>query len=342
MRRYLPLLLFIGLAWGQVNKKKNLLDGVKLEKQIHYKYKDKFGERIEHIINEMEISYNTKGDTLYKLFDDGDRIVYKYDNKGNLIDKSSFSKYEFYIGGKIKVKIGSIYLDYIEVCRVIYKYDSKGNLIEMSYYDDDGSLSDLSTAFLASKLIYKYDKNNNLIENSNYYWNGLLESKEIYSYNSDGKISEIIQINEHYFGDGWTDTTKIEYKFDSKGNVINEITGGSVVQDIRYKYDSKNNIIEETDYRNGILAWKHTFEYDSNNRMIVRKLFDKNQMIFHQIFKYDFNGNLVEEFDEDLTYKRQYKYDNHSRIIEKLYFDYDYSFGKEKEKLVKKITIDYE
>ena len=61
-----------------MNKKKKALDGVKFEKQIHYKYKEKFGERIEYIANEIEILYNKKGDISEKIFDNNNRIVEEF------------------------------------------------------------------------------------------------------------------------------------------------------------------------------------------------------------------------------------------------------------------------
>ena len=116
-------------------------------------------------------------------------------------------------------------------------------------------------------------------------------------------------------------TTK---QFDSNGKIIPPKKGGNTV----YKYDTKGNIIEETTYGsdNSTILSKSVFKYDLNGNVIEAVNYNsEGTQTSKEINTYDLKGNLIESKESGNLFNgtinqgqeliSKYKYDSYSRII---------------------------
>jgi hypothetical protein len=93
-----------------------------------------------------------------------DRIIYKYDAKGNQLESSDYDS-----DGNL-------------IDRYNYKYDANGNEVENSSYDSNGRLE--------NKYTTKYDANGNIVERNEYDSDGNIVSKSTHKYDSKGNLVE--------------------------------------------------------------------------------------------------------------------------------------------------------
>jgi hypothetical protein len=176
---------------------------------------NKKGDRIE------EIHYNPDGSL-------GEKFTFKYDDKGNQIEKSWYNS---------KCNNGSLYFKFT------YKYDNKENQIEENCYYPDGNLFD--------KWFYKYNDHGNMIEDSYHNPNGSLIYKDIYMYDDYGNMIEENCYNPDL-------CNKVTYNYDDKGNQIERCDyalENSLYYDkktYKYDYDNTGNWIKKTYFKNGI------------------------------------------------------------------------------------------
>ena len=138
--------------------------------------------------------YNDRGkvieETMTQIFKDNvsfdNKFILKYDEKGNLIEKSYYSSrykdesksiYTYDSKGKLISKA-----DYNEKNilwnKETYKVDTKGNIIERNYYKPD-------CVAIAHTFILKYDSNNNVIQKEYYQPAGKLSKTYSYKYEYD-------------------------------------------------------------------------------------------------------------------------------------------------------------
>ena len=209
-------------------------------------------------------------------------IFFKYDSKGNLIEKE-------------EIKLGDE-----KVSRSWkYKYDSKGNKTEEITYWDEKFLS--STKF-------KYDSKGNVIEEIIYYSDGTIGKKTKHLYNTLGNLIETIFSSESEF------MGSIKYFYDAHGNLAktNEL-GGSCNGNIETKieYNSKGSLklrISNDDKYGAEIK----LTYDNNGNLIKESWYDENWESNKSIkYKYDSKGNKIEEItyeNEKIIYSEKYKY----------------------------------
>ena len=221
----LILLLFIPIVFAfssdavkrLEDKNKNDLDDlnlngkVKLLKETSYSVVEKFGEPIkDEFESQTEYIFNEEG--FYKeynfFYGDGEsnhKRKHKYDDDGNLIEKSEYdTKGE--LRGKSK-----------------FKYDDDGNLIEEIIYDNDEEFW--------GKIKFKYD-DGNMIEESNYATNGELIGKWKYKNDDDGNMIERSLHMDGELLDNW------KYKYENFDNNKNWL------KSIVYKDGKATEIIE--------------------------------------------------------------------------------------------------
>ena len=171
------LFLIVNFSFAQTKIQNDLSrDGlkgkVKFYSESYYELVDKFGE-----IEKGSLS---------------DKYTYKYDVKGNKIEKNYYNAYN-----------GTLWKKYT------YKYDEKGNEIEDNHYNGDGSL--------LSKHTCKYDEKGRMIEENSYNADGSLYSKYTSKYDEKGNK---IEYNE-YNADGSLESKRTyKYEFDATGNWI--------------------------------------------------------------------------------------------------------------------------
>lgn len=222
-------------------------------------------------------------------------------------------------------------------------YDASNNLIQyMNTY-----LDEITNQFVIEfKETYSYDNNGNMTQSINNYWdstnNKAQEVKTNYTYDSSKNLTQIImsyfdestnqfvfwykddytyngsgnetqQINyiwDNYFSKQWEPSSKYEFTYDSKGNLIVSLRLSA--NNLNNTWTWAPDYKEEYTYDpNGFLTQIFEYNPDNNNQW---KLDDK------QVNVYDDNGNKTQwfyYFDWDVQssqwediYKEEYTYDN--------------------------------
>lgn len=128
----------------------------------------------------------------------------------------------------------------------------------------------------------------------------------------------------------WAEQTTTTFKYDSKGNLIQEKTsyGHESSYEISYKYDSKGNKIYMKSNKFGIKS-EVFYEYDSRGNLVLEKTADGHETVYEYdstgrlikkteaqsetIYIYDSEGKLSSKQDDSSV--RTYKYDSKGRII---------------------------
>ena len=153
-----------------------------------------------------------------------DKQKYKYNPKGELIEKVDYNRTMTYEKGKlIQIK----FPDYI----VKYKYDDKGNLIKSTTYDND------------NKIIQKPIENN---YHNNYTYSYHIDTIK-YIAKKDDK-NNIIELNSYDKNNNLLQERKYKYTYDYNDNLIEfkNIENGKKITHIKhhFEYDEKQNWIE--------------------------------------------------------------------------------------------------
>lgn len=211
-------------------------------------------------------------DNLIERYDKrGDSIVFKYDNSKHVIEEENFDSNKLVYkvtykyddrGNKIEKREYS-HENKLESSKV-YKFDRSGNETEAyNHYFNIQGTSD-------SRVTYKYDNRNNKIEKDSYEPDSVLKWKGTYKYDDSGHVIE--DGSYHYnrdktLTDQMADCTN-KYKHDEKGNIIEKIytnksTGLSYKS--TFKFDARGNLIEFCKYNDKgklIESEKSRYTYD--------------------------------------------------------------------------------
>ncbi len=167
-----------------------------------------------------------------------------------------------------------------------YEYSQEGYLIREISYDSDGNLLD-------DNVEYIYDNNGELIRQNNYVKDCLI-GYVLFEYNQEKQLikEELYRLNDS--SDSFEMTGKIEYTYDSNGNLIkNENDGISI--SIKNSYDEKNRIIKK-ECSNGL---QEKYYYVSEESELVgKKVVTVPAYSTTYNYTYDSNRNLIEEIIE--------------------------------------------
>jgi YD repeat-containing protein len=234
------------------------------------------------------------------------RVVFKYDNFGNMIEMANYGK-----NGRLL----PIY-DGVAINR--YKYDENGNRTELSVYNEQNERV-ISSRLLASKYIYKYDKNGNLLyqevldEHNNLHYDENL-GYAFYNIEYD-KLGNGIKI-EYYDING---NPTIISKFGKSGKIVEDIIFSNLTrlkgfENEEYDYyivkdDKGGNPIEYCFY----YANGDNYETTNGYACIVYK-YDENDNIIENSF-YSADGKLTEDNTTGIAVYK-YKYDKNNFKIE--------------------------
>lgn len=226
-------------------------------------------------------------------------------------------KYEYDIKGNI------IYSEYEDYGYSTYEYTySDEKIVSMIYknYNEDGAFEsegyvtcEYSDAGVIQKASY-YDKSGNLIGEQNY--------------NDDGQILS-----------AWQEGIDWVYKYDSRGNLLEEICNNEYYKSCTYyKYDENNNLVEEYcptyDITFGTLEWETTYYYAKNGLLTESKHANEYG---EDITTYNRYSDEIEvrEYDEDGNFEGyteyEYQYDAHGNKIGRHTIYYDSSYNQEDE-----------
>lgn len=166
------------------------------------------------------------------------KILYKYDDKNNLIEE------ETYYGDELS-------------SRELYKYDDKDNLIEKTTLDPEGKLT--------LRQLYKNNDRGNIIEERHHNNEDVLYNKIVFEYDQKNNVTE----ENHYDADD-LHCRKFKYKYDDAGNRIEEDMH-SLLDDTfdyknQFKYDAKGNVIERLDLsdKSSLLIYEYEFDKTGN------------------------------------------------------------------------------
>ncbi len=112
------LILSVGFSQQKKSDEPNPMKGVKTQTISNYDYEEKFGEFEEILI---------------------DKLIYKYDSNGNMVESSSYDS------------------DGSFISKTTFKYDSKNRIIESISYDLESKFGELQE-IPTKKTIYQYEE----------------------------------------------------------------------------------------------------------------------------------------------------------------------------------------
>lgn len=183
-----------------------------------------------------------------------------------------------------------------------YEYNQEGYLIRQISYNSEGELQDDSVE-------YSYDNNGKMVRKNNYVKDCLI-GYVLCEYNQAKQLikEELYRLNDS--SDSFEMTGKIEYTYDSNGNLIkNENDGISI--SIKNSYDEKNRIIKK-EFSNGL---QEKYYYVSEESELVgKKVVTAPAYSTTYNYSYDSKGNLIEETSEsdngNLPQRITYEYED--------------------------------
>jgi hypothetical protein len=256
------------------------------------------------------------------------------DNYGNIIQRSFFDANENlqnkiawkYSNGN-KIEEAYFYANGRLIIKTVWKYDRKGNNIEEAYFDENDKPCKAENSYTSTytirgefKATRKYNTNSLVIEENIYDTDNKLTYKINYEYdkqrNKTERTNTRIRYDEilHSVNDKVTDTftTTSEYahkttwKYDKKGNVVEEAYFG----------DKNEGLWKNKDYA------KITWEYDDFNNKIEEVYYDDTLGVSKKTtWKYEINGNILET--ATLSMKTTWKYDSLKNKKEEAYYNLD-------------------
>lgn len=211
------------------------------------------------------------------------RTENKYDNRGNLIEKTTFGN------------------DNKQSRRYTYTYDDQNNLVNECYYSDG------STA--REKIFYYYNEDNKLIQTHRYFW----EDHTIidYTYDENGVLikEEASEFEENAVdpSSGWLTLYKnglpdATYNFNAQG----ESDGKRL-----YAYDASGNRISSLSYdTEGNITFGYELIFSSDGRCVEVTEIQEDKRGTATI-EYDDNGNITKVTINSIygtTYEVTYQY----------------------------------
>jgi hypothetical protein len=179
----------------------------------------------------------------------------------------------------------------------IMKKGDGGKEKELSWIDSDNKVR------MKAKLIY--DKNGRLIEKTlrvleEYVGESLIHTgyTSKFEYNDKGELLKEITIAERK--DGKTEKKEKDYKYDTKGNLIELVEkDDGIKKREEYRYDEKTGKLIETllFYENKFIG-NYVYEYDEKGNLIAKKYKSKSGKVTpveEYKYEYDSQGNLIKE-----------------------------------------------
>ncbi len=279
---FILLTSFFSLCYGQnddaffhertINELENILHKKRLQKQTSLRTEavptHKLDSTVTSIGRKLSFLYNAKRQCIREIYSYLNYVSYRsdftYNNKGNLIQKTSFN-YE------ISTSEGPFWtLSTTES----YIYDSNDNLIEYLLFHNQSN-------YYTTKREYQYDANGNISQMTvqvhpelNSTWNN--SSKENYTCNTDGKITQKILYNWDETTNQWKAIVKYDYTYNAKNQNSQIIASSWVANQLRlsqksvFSFDSKDNKslyqIYDWDITNGVWVEKPVkYDYSYNN-----------------------------------------------------------------------------
>jgi hypothetical protein len=251
----IAILLFLSIAQAQSYKTRDIFVGSVKSIRIDLKYLDNETApegRVRHL-SAMR-TYEVKGN----LTSSEDFYMY---------GKASYGKdtYTYAPTGKLLEKVHEINGS---ILKTTYSYNSSGQLLKEIYglqikeyiYNLEGRLVEIRRSYgkgvIDSRQVFSYDDKGNLLDRISYDTNGIFRGKETKTYDANGRLLE--EVNGY--------GTNI---YNAQGQLTMEIRGkdtsDSSYRKVIYEYDDKGLIVKEEEFDNKGLRKKsvYTYEFDS-------------------------------------------------------------------------------
>ena len=202
---------------------------------------------VEDVSQKRILTRNEKGNLIseekYYGNDSGEKTVYEYDNKDNIV--------------------------------VIINYDEEGVFISKSEvtYNEKGDVTERKTLNTENKITSRLSfsvPEEHQIEESEFDENDKLISKTLLKFNNEGKEISSVQISPQ----GKLISSVIN-TFDERGNVIQRLFKDFYSKTINYTYNEKDLLtIQELYDDNGLLLRKNMYEYDDDGNVIAEQTYE--------------------------------------------------------------------
>ena len=191
-----------------------------------------------------------------------------------------------------------------------YVFDENGNMLEEKY---EGSVVDVQ------KCVYEYDTYGNITSAKCFTADGELNGTVENEVDKKGRLVKKVISQDN------GDKNTVTYKYDAKGNVIEESSEyDGRTESITYEYDNKNNLVKSTfGSDNGYGSrYEDTYEYSSDGKLIKSIYTQKEGYTCTYEYKYDNNGYLIEEKrvdSDEIVQICSYLNDKNGNPVEKTY-----------------------
>ncbi|SEU15758.1 Antitoxin component YwqK of the YwqJK toxin-antitoxin module [Draconibacterium orientale] len=226
------------------------------------------------------------------------KIIYRYDLKGNLIEKLEYNS-----KGNLTEKTISTYSEsgdlineirYNADGRINSKYNYKythNKILKSNFYDGNGNLE--------KKREYKYYESDKVVELNSYYEDGALELKRVSTYDENDKLIEEINYSKEGEISGI-----YTYKYFDNGKLAEEnwiSSSGNIYNGFIYSYDDKGNLSESQNY-----------VHSKDHPLGITKYENGNIIEDSEIVNGDIRRKITYsyEFDKIGNWIKQIKYEN--------------------------------
>ena len=175
---------------------------------------------------------------------------YKYDAKGNLIEKET-NYYISLLSGRNNYKY-------------VYTYDDKNRLVEMNEYWFD---------FLNYKYKYQYNEFDSVSVMLKYNKDGELYTEYTYEYDGSKRLSKLTE-RDALSSSGYGYVRKYSYSGNSVTEVTTMLKDGSPFGTMVWEYDSHHNLLKETwtndETGKSTIQKDNSYEYNSKDQLTKR------------------------------------------------------------------------
>ncbi len=258
------------------------------EEYTHYTY-DSLGRLtdVETADSHISYTYNKYGELYYKTYENGQKVVYGYDQYGRNNEirvtqngKMLYStKYEFDTMNRLTRVVGH------DGTAVVYSYDANGNRETATYAN-------------GIVLTYTYDECNRLTLQKVVDKSGKAIAQYNYTLGEGGERTKVTE-------EGPEGTIETAYEYDKAGRLTKEtIRKGEETTTYKYNYDAVGNRIEKRE--NGSIT-----EYTYNSR---NQLTEEDSLTGTVVYSYDANGNLLNQSGAGKA--STYTYDVYNKLIQ--------------------------
>lgn len=186
-----------------------------------------------------------------------------------------------------------------------YNYDQAGNRTLYERYKG-GSLG--------YRKISQYNSNGDITLETGF--NGTQKFKNVYNYNPDGSLKEII-----YYTSNIIDEKRVYEHSNNIAKIKVYNSGNLNITNLTLTYDSKGNLLEETVCTpNNIELEKKIYKYNGNSQVLSEAIYRQGKLIYETINTYNQKGDIIEiaqKYAGQSKYiKKSYSYDHNSNLTE--------------------------